>query len=76
MMGQAIRWMLETADFMRSRRKLAELDDRCIADIGLTRVEARYEAARPFWDRSGAGLPIRPRPDIGGSIQVREHPSC
>ena len=32
------------------RRALAQLDDRALADIGLTRAEAQAEAARPVWD--------------------------
>ncbi len=34
----------------RQRLKLAELDDRALADIGLTRQVALTEARRPFWD--------------------------
>lgn len=33
----------------RQRRELAELDDRLLRDIGLTRSQARREAAKPFW---------------------------
>jgi uncharacterized protein YjiS (DUF1127 family) len=33
----------------RQRRELAELDDRMLHDIGITRFEARQEAARGFW---------------------------
>jgi len=33
----------------RSRDTLARMDDRMLADIGLTRAEAESEAARPFW---------------------------
>ena len=33
----------------RQRRALAELDDRLLRDIGLTRDEARRECANPFW---------------------------
>lgn len=33
----------------RTRRQLAELDDRILADVGLDWVEARREAAKPFW---------------------------
>lgn len=36
----------------RQRRHLAALDDALLADIGLTREDARREAARPFWDLS------------------------
>lgn len=34
----------------RQRRALARLDDRALADIGVTRAEAIAEAARPVWD--------------------------
>lgn len=34
----------------RQRRILATLDDRALADMGLTRQEALAEARRPFWD--------------------------
>jgi uncharacterized protein YjiS (DUF1127 family) len=40
---------LTRAELRRSRRQLAELDDRLLADIGLDRAKARYEAARGFW---------------------------
>jgi uncharacterized protein YjiS (DUF1127 family) len=33
----------------RSRNGLAQLDDRLLRDIGLTRAEAFAEAATPFW---------------------------
>jgi uncharacterized protein YjiS (DUF1127 family) len=32
------------------RRALAGLDDRMLADIGLTRAQAQAEAGRPVWD--------------------------
>lgn len=38
---------IETA---RTRRALAMLDDRMLADIGLTRTQATVEAKRWFWD--------------------------
>jgi uncharacterized protein YjiS (DUF1127 family) len=34
---------------MRTRRQLAMLDDRLLRDIGITRLEARSEAEKPFW---------------------------
>ena len=37
-------------DLYRQRRALARLDDKALADIGLTREEAQIEANRPFWD--------------------------
>lgn len=33
------------------RDALAALDDRLLADIGLTRAQARREAGKPFWRR-------------------------
>jgi uncharacterized protein YjiS (DUF1127 family) len=35
---------------VRARRELLQLNDHELRDIGLTRVEALYEASRPFWD--------------------------
>ena len=32
-----------------ARRHLLDLDERLLRDIGLTRVEAEHEAAKPFW---------------------------
>lgn len=33
----------------RQRRALAELDDRLLRDIGVTRRDATIEAGKPFW---------------------------
>ena len=33
----------------RQRRELAELNDRALKDIGLTRIDALRESAKPFW---------------------------
>jgi uncharacterized protein YjiS (DUF1127 family) len=33
----------------RSRDELLRLDDRMLKDIGITRVDALYEAGKPFW---------------------------
>jgi len=33
----------------RSRRELLALDDRMLKDIGITRIDAQREAAKPFW---------------------------
>ena len=33
------------------RQELAELDNRLLRDIGVTRYEALCEAAKPFWKR-------------------------
>lgn len=40
----------------RSRRRLGELDDHLLRDIGLTRGEASLEAERPAWDAPGHWL--------------------
>jgi uncharacterized protein YjiS (DUF1127 family) len=34
---------------VRQRRQLAVLDDALLKDIGLTRCDAEWEAAKPFW---------------------------
>ncbi|GAA3853238.1 DUF1127 domain-containing protein [Celeribacter arenosi] len=34
----------------RTRQSLSKLDDHMLADIGLTREEARRESERPLWD--------------------------
>jgi uncharacterized protein YjiS (DUF1127 family) len=36
-------------DRVRQRRHLAELDDRLLRDIGLSRAEVEGEVSRPFW---------------------------
>lgn len=41
--------LLTRAELSRSRRQLAELDDRLLRDIGLDRGKARFEASRGFW---------------------------
>lgn len=38
----------------RQRHILAHMDDRTLADIGLTRAEAAGESMRPFWDLPAA----------------------
>lgn len=42
---------------IRTRRALAAMDPRLLADIGLTPDEARHEVCRPFWE------PVRPHDD-------------
>ncbi|WP_077524226.1 DUF1127 domain-containing protein [Metapseudomonas resinovorans] len=34
---------------LQTRRKLLELDDHALRDIGLTREQALEEALKPFW---------------------------
>ncbi len=35
----------------RQRRQLADLSDRQLADIGISRAEACAEAGKPFWQQ-------------------------
>ena len=39
------------AERCRQRTALADLDDRLLDDVGLSREEARREIAKPFWER-------------------------
>ena len=41
--------VMTRAEIARSRRQLAQLDERLLRDIGLDRATARYEADRGFW---------------------------
>ena len=41
--------LVSRAEVRKSRRQLAELDDRLLRDIGLDRGAARYEASKGFW---------------------------
>ncbi|MBS0526182.1 MAG: DUF1127 domain-containing protein [Proteobacteria bacterium] len=41
--------LLIRAEVRKSRRQLAELDDRLLRDIGLDRGTARFEASKGFW---------------------------
>ena len=41
--------LMTRAELHRSRRQLAELDDRLLRDIGLDRGNARFEASKGFW---------------------------
>ncbi len=42
--------VLELIERARQRRALAELDERLLADIGLTKEAAALEARKPFWN--------------------------
>ena len=45
-------WLLaifEMHEHWRQRQALTELDDRMLADLGLTRDEVRAEVTKPFW---------------------------
>ena len=41
--------LMTRAELARSRRQLAELDERLVRDIGLDRGTARFEASKGFW---------------------------
>ena len=41
--------LLRLEDRRRQRLALAALDDRLLADIGVSRARARHEADKPFW---------------------------
>ena len=41
--------LFNRAEVRKSRRQLAELDDRLLRDIGLDRGAARHEAGKGFW---------------------------
>ncbi len=45
MVGRVLSWQ----DVHCQRKHLAELDDRMLADIGLTRADVAYEIAKPVW---------------------------
>ena len=48
--GRALVAWLQAAHERRcQRRALADLDDRSLRDIGLSRHQAEREAAKPFW---------------------------
>ena len=43
-------WLNRVLQAVESRRHLAEMDRRMLADIGISRAEALEEAARAPWD--------------------------
>jgi len=50
--GRAWRWLKQFTDGFKNRRdamRLADLDDRMLADIGLTRCDLRDAYAEPLW---------------------------
>jgi uncharacterized protein YjiS (DUF1127 family) len=38
----------------QGRRDLSELDDRLLADVGISREDAHWEAHKPFWQTKNA----------------------
>jgi uncharacterized protein YjiS (DUF1127 family) len=47
--GRFWRWCARCSARSRQREALADLDDRFLEDIGVTRQQANAEAAMPFW---------------------------
>lgn len=43
---QLLRWQ----EVASQRRRLLEMDDRTLRDLGLSRADVEQEAGRPFWD--------------------------
>ena len=41
--------LLNCIERVQQRRALARLNDRLLADIGLSRADAEHEAAKPAW---------------------------
>ena len=41
--------VMTRAELAKSRRQLAQLDERLLRDIGLDRATARFEATKGFW---------------------------
>ena len=41
--------VMTRAEIARSRRQLAQLDERLLRDIGLDRAKARFESGKGFW---------------------------
>jgi uncharacterized protein YjiS (DUF1127 family) len=41
----------------QGRRDLSELDDRLLADVGISRADALSEAGKPFWQTENLSRP-------------------
>ncbi len=48
--GGLVARLMQAMGVWQQRRKLAEMDDAQLRDIGVTRAEALEEAERPLWD--------------------------
>ena len=57
----------DAAALARSRRELAEMDDRLCGDIGVTRLEAKREAARQPRDELSPWAPLELRMAVAES---------
>lgn len=49
LVARVVDLLLTWSDRMRQRRHLAELDDRLLRDIGVSRADIEAEISRPFW---------------------------
>ena len=49
--ASAAHWLRACAERSAQRHALARLDDDRLRDVGLTRADARAEAAKAFWCR-------------------------
>jgi hypothetical protein len=49
-------WLAVTLRVVTTRRQLAQMDDRMLKDIGITRSEALMESERSPWDIGPPGL--------------------
>lgn len=47
--GRVRVWLREWRRRTRERAELAALDDRTLADIGISRADAEFLANKPFW---------------------------
>lgn len=56
MLGSLVAWFSQSLAVARSRRQLATLDAKALADLGLTEADVAAECARPFWDSRVFGL--------------------
>lgn len=45
-----VAWIQRAYSVYRQRQHLAHLSARELSDLGLSRAEAQFESARPFWD--------------------------
>ena len=50
---RAGQWILQAWQAYTTRQALAQLDDRALHDLGISRAQAQFEAGRPFWDTTG-----------------------
>jgi uncharacterized protein YjiS (DUF1127 family) len=48
-------WLRRALHAVESRRQLAEMDERMLADIGISRADALEEAGRAPWDLTPRG---------------------